>query len=157
MKHDLCLLVVGLLLVWSCSKSDQESPLECSLSASINDTAWCGQVFEIFQDDQNHLVINASRETGRNQYDVDQITIYVPDFNGDGTYQLKDEGGVYRKWCCGDLILALAILDVENNDSGQVIIETFDTETKEIRGTFNFTASGENHLNVHGEFFGTKK
>lgn len=157
MQYYLWLFVAGLLMVWSCSKSDQESPLECSLSASVNDEPWCGQIFEIFLDDQNHLVINASRKIGKDQNDVDQITIYVPDFNGTGTYQLMDEGGVYRKWCCGDMILSLAILNVENNDNGQVIVDTFDSITNEISGTFNFTASGQNHLTITGNFFGTKE
>lgn len=147
-------LILGMAAM-SCSKSDQENFIECSLSALIDAEQWCGQVFEIFEDEQDNLVINASRKIEGNE--SDQITIYVPEFKGTGVYQLEAEGAVYRKWCCGDLLLELAILDPQNDDTGQVIIEIYNQQTNEIRGTFNFTSSGEKQINISGNFFGTKE
>ena len=149
------LFMAAVLATHSCAKSEQENPaerVECSLSASIDGAAWCGQVFEIFENEIDELIVNGSRKI--DDKEIDQITIYVPNFQGVGTYILESEGALYRKWCCGDLLLDLAILHPEENDSGQVIIEVYNQQTNEIRGTFSFTASNEKQINISGSFFG---
>lgn len=155
MRYHIVWFLLLLLTANSCRKDEPENPVACSLVGSIDGERWCGQVFEIFEDDRNYLVINASRRIDSNV--GDQITIYVPDFHGTGTYTLQSEGAVYRKWCCGDLLLELAILDLDQSDSGQVLIEVYNEQTNEIRGTFYFTANNERQINVSGIFFGMKE
>ncbi len=134
------------LLIGSCQEDEalEEPSIDCSMRGSLNDSEWCGQIFEIFLDDQGSMVVNASRPSTQENVDIEQITVYIPDFDGEGSYQLANEGAVYREWFASDMLFTCA--KSEEKDDNQVVVESYDQASGEIRGTVTFLAETSDSL-----------
>lgn len=146
MKKLLCLIGVALSML-QCTYEQGVDPTsemfrsDFSLSGTLNGSYWEGNVFDAYVNDIGELIINAQIESSKDGVDIEQITLYIPDFEGVGSYQLSDPGGMYREWCCGDLLLQCSWTHLEYGDSGKVEINTYDAKSRDISGTFQFTAS----------------
>jgi len=143
--HRCLLLSLIILLTGSCQEDEtlDESPSDCSLQGTLNGNAWCGQIFEIFLDDQGSMVVNASRPSTQENVDVEQITFYLPDFQVEGTYQLEAEGALYREWISDMLIICAKS---QNQDTDQVTVDSYDETSGKIRGTVTFLAETPDSL-----------
>ncbi len=147
MKNFIIGLTGALILSTACSKEEVILEEKCSMTATVDDRAWCGTVFEtFFQED--FLVINASKASTKVSVDSEQITIYIKNFDGTGTYPLTTDQGVYREWFQGDLLVTFASVMSEDTEASFVTIESYDVTTSSLMGTFEFTASGNKKISV---------
>ena len=157
MKFHFFTILLASIFILSCTKEEHHpDPSVCTMSTEINGIHWCGETFEIYQLSDSTLVINGSKESSQPGVDFEQITLYVSGFKGIGRYQLKEEGSVYREWCCGDHIVSLSLLDLQMQNQGEVNIETYLLASGKISGKFEFSASGNRQIiATDGNFSGT--
>ena len=146
MKKLLCLVALSLGML-QCTYEEgtgltaETFRIEFPLSGMLNGRYWEGNVFDAYINETGQLIINAQAESQKDGVDVEQITLYIPEFDGEGTYTLSDPGGMYREWCCGDMLLQCSWTHIEYGDSGKVEISSYDPKSREISGSFQFTAS----------------
>ncbi len=131
-----------------CTYNEGEEPTleeaqrnEFWLSGTLNGSFWEGRIFDTYVNEAGELILNAQIESLQRSIDIEQITVYVPGFDGIGSYKLEDPGGLYREWCCGDLLLRCSYTHTEFGDSGKVEIDAFDPKTGTLSGQIEFTAS----------------
>jgi len=161
-KYLLCILSI-LIMGSGCSSEEtlptpQNSPYY--LSGYLNGRFWRGEVFDTYLNDVGELIVNAQVQSQKTGVTVEQITLHIPEFSGLGTYELRNPGGMYREWCCFDHLVTGVWTHPAVGDSGVVVIESFDTESGEIGGKVEFTASrdGQAALSFNGgEFFSKLK
>ncbi|MEM6628634.1 MAG: hypothetical protein AAF694_03135 [Bacteroidota bacterium] len=139
--------MLGLIFLFTqCTTEDSIAPTaagatEFTLSGTLNGSPWEGRIFDAYINETGELIINSQIESDKDGVDVEQITLFLPDFEGVGSYNLKELGAMYREWCCGDLIVFCTRTNTLMGDSVQIQIQSFDLESLEVQGTLSFTAS----------------
>ncbi len=149
------LLIFTLITLQGCSK---EVILEesCTMTAIINGSNWCGQIFQIYIDTEGQLVINGDKKNPRPGIDSEQIVMIVKDFDGTGHYPLGASQAIYREWFAEDQILTLASVSSEDAEASFVVIDSYDALSGSIGGSFEFEATGESKIIVkEGKFEGS--
>ena len=129
------LFLFSALLIEGCQEDEIEP--ESFVEGVLNDEPWLGEVFEAFLDEQGSLVVNASRPSTQENVEIEQVTFYIPDFQGEGTYQLETDGALYREWI-SDMLITCA--KSQNQGIDQVTVDSYDDTTGRIRGTITFLA-----------------
>ncbi|PHQ27892.1 DUF6252 family protein [Leeuwenhoekiella nanhaiensis] len=129
MKTFKSFAIITLLLLLSltaCQNSNTSSPVSSnSFTAVVNGEDFKAQ----FVDGQITVITNTLLLSG-SMGDGEDIQLFLPQDIGAGTYSY--ETGIQGKYQKTDEDFVFA-------NSGQLIIETHDTESKHIKGSFNFT------------------
>ena len=131
------LFIVGGCQKDALSNSPKRNENACTLSGKLDGADWCGELEEAYINEDGDLVLNASNPGNKPGVDVDQVTLYLPEFNGAGTYDLPAEGAVYREWCCFDMLVT-CIYSEETTGLDRAVVDSYDPATGAIQGTFYF-------------------
>ncbi len=129
---------------WNCTV------LENHIAGRINGQVYCAEIFEL-EIIRNTLLINASRDSDKSGTDIEQLTVRIDSFQGEGTYDLLigDGIGMYREWCCGDILTMVGHTGQGADDSGSATIREFDQSTRKVKGSIEFSATDQAGDKLH--------
>ena len=137
-----------ILLLTYCTSEDSLAPetiaaTEFTLTGTLNGRPWEGRIFDAYVNETGELIVNSQIESQQEGVDIEQITLFLPNFAGVGSYDLTELGAMYREWCCGNQIVYCTRTNTLMGDTVQIQVASFDLESLEIQGTLSFSASQE--------------